>query len=95
MLIWLASYRRSGNTFVRVVLNDIFGIYIKTRSLAGIGDDRVFSMRSGVLNAVGHLKSVACGDDLIEEARQSQGKPESDSNVRFYPLDAVCHRLQD
>jgi hypothetical protein len=70
MLIWLASYPRSGNTFVRVVLNDVFGI--KARTLTGIGDDRVFSSRLGVVDAVGHLKSATRGVDLIDEARRSQ-----------------------
>jgi sulfotransferase family protein len=70
MLIWLASYPRSGNTFVRVVLNDVFGI--KTQSMTGDGDDRVFSSRPGVVDAVGHLNTVARGDELIEEARHSE-----------------------
>jgi hypothetical protein len=70
MLIWLASYPRSGNTFVRIVFNDMFGI--KTRSLTGNGDDRVLSAVPGVVDAVGHLMSEARGKELIEEARQSQ-----------------------
>ena len=70
MLIWLASYPRSGNTFVRIVFNDMFGI--KTRSLTGNGDDRVLSAVPGVVDAVGHLTSEARGKELIDEARQSQ-----------------------
>ena len=69
MLVWLASYPRSGNTFTRVILNEVFGI--KTRSLSGDGDDRVFSVNSKVLDAVGHLKSESRGFELIQEARQS------------------------
>jgi hypothetical protein len=68
MLIWLASYPRSGNTFVRVVLKAAFGI--ETRSLSGAGDDRVFS-DPRVADAVGHIKSERFGAELIEEARQS------------------------
>ncbi len=43
----------------------------KTRSLTGDGDDRVFSVKSEVIDAVGHLKSINRGVDLIQEARQS------------------------
>src|SRR6476620_3314267 len=70
MLIWLASYPRSGNTFVRAVLNDVFGI--KARTLTGIGDDRVFSSRLGVVVAVGPLQSATRGVDFIDKARRSQ-----------------------
>jgi len=69
MLVWLASYPRSGNTLVRVVLNDAFNI--KTRALDGHGDDRVFSSRPGVIEAVGHVSSDKRGADLIEEAHRS------------------------
>lgn len=50
MIVWLASYPRSGNTFFRVVLNNVFGI--KTHSIYddtnGIGAD----IRT--INIVGH-----------------------------------------
>lgn len=69
MIVWLASYPRSGNTLARVVLKDVFGI--ETPSLAGDGDDRVFSSRPGVIEVVGHLKSATRGIELIEEAQRS------------------------
>jgi hypothetical protein len=69
MLIWLASYPRSGNTFVRVILNRVFGM--KTTSLHGEGDLRVFSTRPGVMDAVGHVQSEVQGADLIAEAQRS------------------------
>jgi hypothetical protein len=69
MLIWLASYPRSGNTFLRVVLNGIFGI--KTSSWNGHGDDRVFSSRPGVVDVIGHIRRPSHGVALIEEARRS------------------------
>jgi hypothetical protein len=69
MLIWLASYPRSGNTFVRVILNSVFGT--KTTSLHGQGDLRVFSARPGVLDAVGHVQSEVQGADLIAKAQRS------------------------
>ncbi len=70
MLIWLASYPRSGNTFVRVVLNDVFGI--KTPSLSGEGDFRVFSSRAGVVDAVGHQQTTGIPADLVRMAQRSQ-----------------------
>jgi hypothetical protein len=69
MLIWLASYPRSGNTFLRIILNDVFGI--KTSSWTGDGDDRVFSSRPGIIDAVGHIRMARDGAELIEEARRS------------------------
>jgi hypothetical protein len=69
MLIWLASYPRSGNTFVRVILNSVFGM--KTTSLHGQGDLRVFSARPGVTDAVGHVQTEVQGADLIAEAQRS------------------------
>jgi hypothetical protein len=69
LLIWLASYPRSGNTFVRIVLNEVFGI--KSMSLHGDADERVFSPKPGVVEAIGHLASDLQGDELINWARRS------------------------
>lgn len=69
MLIWLSSYPRSGNTFLRILLNEIFGV--KTYSWTGEGDHRVFSSRPGVIDAVGHLNSPISGEALIDRARRS------------------------
>jgi hypothetical protein len=69
MLIWLASYPRSGNTFVRIVLKDAFGL--RTSSWTGDSDDRVFSRYPGVVDVVGHRSTQARGDDLIAEANAS------------------------
>lgn len=69
MLIWLASYPRSGNTFARIILNEAFGI--KTQSLSGDGDDRVFGSRPSLIETVGHQKSDRRGLELADEARSS------------------------
>lgn len=69
MLVWLASYPRSGNTFVRVILNSVFGV--KTTSLYGQGDMRVFSAQPGVMEAVGHFQSEVQGAELIAAAQRS------------------------
>ncbi len=68
MLVWLASYPRSGNTFVRIVLNDIFGL--RTRS-TGAGDAPVFSPHPGVIEAVGHVDDFSASPDWIAHARAS------------------------
>jgi len=69
MLIWLASYPRSGNTYVRIILNNVFGI--KTYSLYPMGDNRVFLARKGVAEFVGHETDGLTGQELIEEAQAS------------------------
>jgi hypothetical protein len=69
MLIWLASYPRSGNTLVRIVLNAAFGL--RTHAL-GTGDSRVFGSRPGVLRLVGHRSDGLQDQDLIAEARASR-----------------------
>lgn len=69
MLVWLASYPRSGNTYVRIVLHNVFGI--KTYSLHPEGDNRVFLSRAGVVDLVGHETDAPVGQQLIDEARRS------------------------
>ncbi|MEQ9667671.1 sulfotransferase domain-containing protein [Coleofasciculus sp. G2-EDA-02] len=51
MIIWLASYPRSGNTFFRILINQFYGI--KTYS---IYDDPLFDRLTGVADVVGHQK---------------------------------------
>ena len=51
MIIWLASYPRSGNTFFRILINHIYGI--KTYS---IHNDPLFDKLKGSSNVVGHQK---------------------------------------
>jgi len=51
MIIWLASYPRSGNTFFRILINQFYGI--KTYS---IYDDPLFERLTGVADVVGHQK---------------------------------------
>lgn len=49
MIIWLASYPRSGNTYFRMLLNHIYGI--KTRS---VYDDPLLANLKGSSELVGH-----------------------------------------
>ena len=51
MRVWLASYPRSGNTFLRIVLNNVFGL--KSTSLYK-GENKVFDQFSSVSALIGH-----------------------------------------
>jgi Sulfotransferase domain len=57
MIIWLASYPRSGNTMFRVAVNRLFGM----RSYS-VYNDRIFADRPDVADLVGHKHF----DDSIE-----------------------------
>jgi hypothetical protein len=50
MIVWLASYPRSGNTLLRIILNEVFGV--KTRSKHN--DRRDIGSEEGIREAVGH-----------------------------------------
>lgn len=65
MIIWLASYPRSGNTFVRTILNHVFGV--KTYSI--YGDKLDIAADEATKKIVGH-QELPEGFDYIE-ARQS------------------------
>lgn len=69
MLVWLASYPRSGNTLTRALLHQCFGL--KTRSLDNTGDDRVFAS-SEVRELVGHYSGQEDAEELIRNAQTSR-----------------------
>lgn len=70
LLVWLASYPRSGNTYIRMLLKDVFGL--GSWSLHGEGDERVFGSRSGLRDIVRHLNTSKTADELISEAQNSK-----------------------
>lgn len=70
MLVWLASYPRSGNTLTRTILNECFGI--ETVSIHGVGDDEVFNSEE-LRKMIGHVSSPLNNQDLL---RRAQGLPE-------------------
>lgn len=86
MIVWIASYPRSGNTFLRVVLNHVFDL--KTYSIhndpVDIGAD------AETAETVGHLNLPE--DFSLEEARASgdlyliktHGLPENDEDRAIY-----------
>lgn len=106
MLVWLASYPRSGNTLTRALLNRCFGL--ATRSLDNRGDDRVLSGEE-VRAVVGHYSGGPEGEELIRAAQQSPDvhvlktheAPPTDDPVLHIVRDgraavvSYCHYLRD
>jgi hypothetical protein len=68
MLVWLASYPRSGNTLLRAVLKECLGL--STFSLHDDGDRRVFATPS-LCEAVGHEARVGTNEALLDSALSS------------------------
>jgi hypothetical protein len=69
MRVWLASYPRSGNTFLRIVLNNVFGL--KSTSLYK-GENTVFDRFSDVSALIGH------DEDRSGETQLSNERSEPD-----------------
>ncbi|RNJ45175.1 hypothetical protein B5V01_02610 [Mesorhizobium erdmanii] len=65
MLVWLASYPRSGNTFVRAILKECFDL--GTHSLYGEGDGRAFATPE-LKEAVGYTSTGLTNQALIDHA---------------------------
>ena len=62
MIVWLASYPRSGNTFFRIVLNQLYGI--KTTS---IYNELSFFKDNKVNNIIGHVKNELTFEDMVKD----------------------------
>jgi hypothetical protein len=72
MIIWLASYPRSGNTMLRMILRQSFGV--ETYS---IYDDKTDIAKSSTVSAlVGHRSMGMKARDFVRESKES-------SDVRF------------
>jgi hypothetical protein len=67
MIIWLASYPRSGNTATRMMLHHAFGI--KTYSL--YDDKRRIGARLAVREAVGHQSHALSQQEFYKQASSS------------------------
>lgn len=94
MIVWLASYPRSGNTFFRVVLNSVFEIktYSLYDDLGDIGADKVTS------EIVGH--TFLPKDFDLNKARSSNEiyyikTHELLDNANISPLDKVTYLIRD
>ena len=68
MIVWLASYPRSGNTFVRMLLREYFGLetYSVYNDELDIGDSQVLS------NTVGHRSYEGGWDAFYKTASSSE-----------------------
>lgn len=63
MIIWLASYPRSGNTYFRVLLKHYFGI-----DTFSIYDDRLFAERHDIAKIVGHRPRSIQLSDMVNSS---------------------------
>lgn len=68
MIVWLASYPRSGNTYMRMLLRH--GLGLATCSLHAEGDDRDFGRQEGLAEVIGHVVGLG-GQALIDHANAS------------------------
>jgi hypothetical protein len=79
MIVWLASYPRSGNTLLRIMLNRFFGV--STFSLYDDDDD--IGADQDLAKLVGHRSHRMAGSDFVASARmgadqffiKTHGKP--------------------
>jgi hypothetical protein len=62
MIIWLASYPRSGNTFMRMILNQCFGI--KTSSIYN-NDMRMLEFDPALISYIGHFDQQNNHSDAV------------------------------
>jgi len=85
MIVWLASYPRSGNTFFRVLMKHLYGI--KTYS---IYNDSLFS-EIGASEMIGHEDLPASIEELSRSSRlyliKTHGLPTDDSPVIYLVRD--------
>lgn len=68
MIIWLASYPRSGNTFLRTTLNSAFGM--KSQSMHG--DNLDIGGEEGFAGIVGHVQGTVSEEDVDRLRRDSE-----------------------
>ncbi|MBK4728692.1 sulfotransferase domain-containing protein [Oxynema sp. CENA135] len=82
MIVWLASYPRSGNTFFRILLNQLYGI--KTYS---IYNDPLFDKLPGSSDVIGHQILEEDLEELSEKSELTFIKTHdlpSDNNPAIY-----------
>jgi hypothetical protein len=64
MIVWLASYPRSGNTLLRTILNHVFGL----RTYSIYDDPEAIGDSDAVSKIVGHVKHRLGVDDFVRQA---------------------------
>lgn len=67
MIVWLASFPRSGNTLLRIVLNRCFGL----RSYSVYDDKAYFSTNPAMAEVTGHQAHGLRMKEFIEQSRAS------------------------
>jgi hypothetical protein len=67
MIVWLASYPRSGNTMIRVLVNQALGL----RTYSQYNDRNDLGADPEVATTVGHVSYEGSWDDFYERARES------------------------
>ena len=92
MLLWLASYPRSGNTMTRALLQQCFGL--KSRSLDSTGDDRVFAS-SEVRDLVGHYSGSESSEELITSAQNADSIQVIKTHLLPPTDDPIIHLVRD
>ena len=68
MIVWLASYPRSGNTALRILLKAKFGL----SSYSEYGDPLDIAANPGGSAAVGHVTHGLDPEEFLQEARKSR-----------------------
>jgi hypothetical protein len=68
MIVWLASYPRSGNTLLRMVIHEVFGL--PTHSI--YRDSDITSSDPVVSRAVGHVSRPDMYEHFLKEAHESR-----------------------
>lgn len=94
MIVWIASYPRSGNTLVRIILKSVFGheTYSKYNDPADIGAD------PKMMELVGHKMLDSRWEDAYRKMKQSDrlyfvkthNYPEDDSKAIYIVRDGRC-----
>ena len=87
MIVWLASYPRSGSTLTRQVFRQVFGMHTHSR----YNDKKDISLLPEVVEAVGHRSYDGEWQDFYEQAARSEElflvkthEPPPDGNKAIY-----------
>jgi len=103
MIVWLASYPRSGNTFVRILLHQLYGVPTYTGFMAG--DDLDYDVNAG--HITGHtplpsyvLDAIPGGPDALITKAEDTLKPaldrlEREEQIYFIKTHCTAKELFD
>lgn len=89
LIVWIASYPRSGNTFARIVLNRIYGV--PTYTVVEAADDLSYDVGAGDLTGnrlVGEQWPEWCDR---EKRRELVGRLDDDEEIYFIKTHGATH----